>query len=139
MADVLKICPHCGARLPEEASFCPHCAQSVKEHKEVLPPRRLSRRALYSALASLLILALAVAGWLYTRPKVYDNGTAEVIYTNSGATYRVLAGWINDRFNPAHQVNQPADVGTCCTPSPNACTSTAWRTAPTPRKSLWIR
>ena len=70
MADVLKICPHCGARLPEEASFCPHCAQSVKEHKEVLPPRRLSRRALYSALASLLILALAVAGWLYTRPKV---------------------------------------------------------------------
>ncbi|MEY8419439.1 zinc ribbon domain-containing protein [Oscillospiraceae bacterium 44-5] len=107
----MKSCPHCSASIHEKASFCPCCARTVNLRTEAYSPWRMPRRALYSALASLLILALAVAGWLYTRPKVYDNGAAEVIYTNGGTAYRVLAGWINDRFNPAHQVNQPADVG----------------------------
>lgn len=25
----VKACPHCGAVLPDEASFCPGCAKSV--------------------------------------------------------------------------------------------------------------
>ena len=74
----MKSCPHCSASIHEKASFCPCCARTVNLRTEAYSPWRMPRRALYSALASLLILALAVAGWLYTRPKVYDNGTAEV-------------------------------------------------------------
>ena len=33
-----KPCPHCGALLPEGASFCPHCARSVREHREEVSP-----------------------------------------------------------------------------------------------------
>ena len=88
----MKTCPHCGAPLPEEASFCHNCAQTVNE-----------RKALYSALIIVLVLALAVGGWLYTRPKVYDNGTAEVIYTDQDGTYQILAGYGTDRFEPIHE------------------------------------
>ena len=102
-------CPHCGAQLPEGASFCPHCAQSVKEREEVSPPGHMTRRALAGALIVLAVLALAVTLWLRTRPRVYDNGTAEVLYTHGGVTYQVLAGWMDDRFNPANQVYQPVD------------------------------
>ena len=28
-----QICPHCGASLPEEASFCPHCARDIHSRK----------------------------------------------------------------------------------------------------------
>ena len=99
----MKTCPHCGAPLPEEASFCHNCAQTVNERKELRPPRHMPRRALYSALIIVLVLALAVGGWLYTRPKVYDNGTAEVIYTDQGGTYQILAGYGTDRFEPIHE------------------------------------
>lgn len=102
-------CPHCGAPLPEEASFCPHCARSVKEREDVSTPRHMTRRALYSALIVLAVLTLALVLWLRSRPQVHDNGTAEVIYTSDGVTYQVLAGWINDRFDPADQVIQPVD------------------------------
>ena len=34
----MKTCPHCGARMPEEAAFCPHCARSVNSRKEVTRP-----------------------------------------------------------------------------------------------------
>ena len=104
-------CPHCGAPLPGEASFCPHCARSVKERKDVSPPRHMTRRALYSALIIIAVLALALVLWLRSRPQVYDNGTAEVLYTQGGVTWQVLAGWMDDRFNPAHQVGQPVDEG----------------------------
>lgn len=102
-------CPHCGTQLPDGASFCPHCARSVKERKEVSLPRHMTRRALTSALIVFIALALALVFWLRSRPRVYDNGTAEVLYTRGGVTYQVLAGWMNDRFDPAHQVWQPVD------------------------------
>lgn len=102
-------CPHCGAQLPDGASFCPHCAQSVKERREVSPPGHMTRRALYSALIVFIALALALAFYLRTRPQAYDNGTAEVLYTQGGVTYQVLVGWMGDRFSPAHQVWQPVD------------------------------
>ena len=86
-----KTCPHCGAQLPDAASFCPHCAQSVTQRRELHPPRRLPRRVLRGALLVLVLGALAVTAWLYTRPKIYDNGTAEVIYTDSDGSYQLLA------------------------------------------------
>jgi hypothetical protein len=105
-----KSCPHCGAQLPEGASFCPHCAQDISQRKEVSPPRHMPRWALYSAL--LVLAALLLTGGLYlrSRPQVCGNGTAEILYTDGGVTYQVLAGWLDDRFDPAHQVYQPTDV-----------------------------
>ena len=70
----MKTCPHCGARMPEEAAFCPHCARSVNSRKEVHPPRRLSGRAVRVSLVFLASLVLILAAWLYTRPRTYDDG-----------------------------------------------------------------
>ena len=56
-----KICPHCGAHLPDMASFCPHCAQSVTQRRELHPPRRLPRRVLRGALLVLVLGALALS------------------------------------------------------------------------------
>ena len=110
MNEETKSCPHCGAQLPAGASFCPHCAQSVNRHEAVSPPRHMPRWALYSALMVLAALLLARGLYLRSRPQVCDNGTAEILYTDGGVTYQVLAGWLDDRFDPAHQVYQPADV-----------------------------
>ena len=110
MNEEIRSCPHCGAQLPEVASFCPHCAQDISQRKEVSPPRHMPRWALYSALMVLAALLLARGLYLRSRPQVCGNGTAEILYTDGGVTYQVLAGWINDRFDPAHQVYQPADV-----------------------------
>ena len=111
MNEEIKSCPHCGAQLPAGASFCPHCAQTISERNEITPPRHVTRRALYSALMVLLILAVALAAWTYTRPKVYDNGTAEVIYTDDDGSYQLLAGFGSDRFRPAHEMTETVEEG----------------------------
>ena len=86
-----KSCPHCGAQLPEGASFCPHCAQDISQRKEVSPPRHMPRWALYSALlilfAAVLVLALTV--WVQTRPKTYESNTGELLYTGRTGTYHL--------------------------------------------------
>ncbi|MCI9588897.1 MAG: zinc ribbon domain-containing protein, partial [Oscillospiraceae bacterium] len=94
MNEETKPCPHCGAQLPVGASFCPHCAQDISQRREVSPPRHMPRWALYSALMVLAALLLAGGLYLRSRPQVYDNGAAEVLYTDGGVTYQVLAGWI---------------------------------------------
>ncbi len=89
--EVWKNCPHCGSRLPAEASFCPFCTQSVKERKEISPPRHMPRRALTSALLILLAagLLLALTVWIQTRPKTYESDTGELLYTGRTGTYRL--------------------------------------------------
>lgn len=110
-----KTCPYCGAQLPEGAAFCPRCARSVNRRREAAPPRNIPRRALYGGLlaaaALALALALALGLWLRSRPQVYDNGTAEVLYTRGGETWQVLAGWMDDRVHPANQIYQPVEDG----------------------------
>ncbi len=46
----IRSCPHCGAQLPEVASFCPHCAQDIKQRREVSPPRHMPGRLDHSSL-----------------------------------------------------------------------------------------
>ena len=108
----MKSCPHCSASIHKEASFCPHCARSVNDRREIHPPRRLPGRALQSALMVLLVLAAVLTAWLYTRPKVYDNGTAEVIYTDSGGSYQLLLNYFGDRFQPMTDYSEELEEGT---------------------------
>lgn len=107
-----KTCPYCGAQMPEEAAFCPHCARSVNSRKEIHPPRRLPRRVIRGALLALALVTLALTAWLYTRPKVYDNGTAEVIYTDGGGSYQLLLNHFGDRFQPMTDYAEEVEEGT---------------------------
>ena len=63
------ICPHCGAELPEKASFCPYCASSLQPRQSMEAPARLRRRSLLPVLAALLVLAVALVLWGFLRPK----------------------------------------------------------------------
>ncbi len=106
-----KNCPHCGAQLPNEATFCPYCARNVNSRKEIHPPRRLSKRAVRISLAVLAALSLILAAWLYTRPRTYDDGgTATVLYTDQDGSYQLLLGWGNDPYTPAPKVYQEAEL-----------------------------
>ena len=51
-------CPHCGAPLPEGASFCPHCAQSIRERQLVKIPSHLLRKGIKWILAAVLLAAV---------------------------------------------------------------------------------
>ena len=53
-----KVCPHCGAALPEEAAFCPYCAQTVNRRSHLKAPAEGWRRALRRALMVLMPLLL---------------------------------------------------------------------------------
>ena len=84
-----KKCPRCGAAIHAEASFCPYCAKPVNSRKQLMPARRMSRRMRYSILMIFAALIGLTSWWLYTRPRVYDNGTAEARYTMGGQTYQL--------------------------------------------------
>ncbi len=101
----MKPCPHCGASLHEEASFCPYCARTVNERKAIHPPRHMPRRALYSALILLCTAAVLVllGCWAHSRPKFYDNGGAEAVYTSQGVKYQLCIAWGDSPFTPAHE------------------------------------
>ena len=56
-------CPHCGASLPENASFCPHCAQSIRTREPAPFPAHLWRKGLKWVLALAIVAAAALVGW----------------------------------------------------------------------------
>lgn len=100
-----KTCPHCGASLPEEASFCPNCARSVNERVEPKPPRRIPARPLGFALLALAAAVAVLLAVLLVRgqPKVYDNGSAEVIYTSRETDYQLCIAWADTPFTAVHK------------------------------------
>lgn len=110
--EVWKSCPHCGAQLRSEASFCPHCARSVNDRREVHPPKRLPGQALRAVLLGLIVLAAALTAWLCTRPRVCDNGTAEIIYTDDDGSYQLLLNYFGDRFQPMTDYSEEVEEGT---------------------------
>lgn len=75
----MKACPHCGAVLPDEASFCPSCARSVILREKARRYRRLPIKAAVGLCAVLAAALLAALVWRLL-PKTYDNGTAEALY-----------------------------------------------------------
>ena len=100
-----KKCPYCGASLREEASFCPHCARSINARKQPHPPRYISGRALRSALILLgaLAVVLLLALWLHTRPKIYDNGDAAIVYPGSNGDYYLCISKESAPADPIHE------------------------------------
>ena len=65
-----KHCIHCGAALPEQASFCPYCTASQVTRRPMEPPRagRKKRRAAYACGAAALVLAAGLLLALLPRP-----------------------------------------------------------------------
>ena len=102
-----KKCIHCGAELPEAASFCPHCAKSQIEKTEAVPPRLWRKKAFIAALC-VLVLVLAALGYAYAnRAKTYEGG-ANVVYTDQDGKYELLV-----TFHPDDIVNnRPVGVKT---------------------------
>ena len=66
-------CPHCGAALPEDASFCPHCAQSVRDRETANVPAHLWRKGLKWVLILVLIVAVGAGAWAL-RPEPAAGG-----------------------------------------------------------------
>lgn len=77
-------CPHCGAPLPEEASFCPHCARSLRTREPVAAPAHLWRKGLKWVLILVIVAAAALVGWalLHEPPTGLPTGeTTAVVLT----------------------------------------------------------
>ena len=104
-----KTCPHCGASLPEAASFCPRCARDVHIRQAPRAPFRRWQRRLrrFGVLAALVLLA----AMLYdaVTPDVYD-ARGELIYTINGNDYHLAVTFRNDPTpEPEYTVQVEAD------------------------------
>ena len=104
-----KICPYCGARLPEEAAFCPLCAQDIHPRRELRPPVHLWRKALRPLMVLLAAAAVVLGGYYLLTPNTY-NGYGQVTYRDSDGTYQLLITPQTDRFTPKPLVEEQAEV-----------------------------
>lgn len=95
----MKACPHCGAVLPDEASFCPNCAESVVIRQTLRRFRRLPVKAAFVLFSVLAAVLLAVLVWRFV-PRTYDSGTAETLYTLNGQTYQLCVAWADTPTEP---------------------------------------
>lgn len=101
-------CPHCGAPLPEGASFCPHCARSIRSRQAVKPPSRLWRSALQRAAVLALVIAVVLALYVCCTPNTYDS-FGQVTYTDADGTYQLLLTTSNDRFASPEELSLEAE------------------------------
>ena len=133
-----KICPHCGASLPQDAAFCPCCASTLVERQAMPMPRHRRRKWLFAvclALAVIAGLALALrhpaaspAGEAANEPPVQETdpylAACQTYYTGAdGQEYRVYtafspqgesgtppAGYFSALLQADRQDNRPATV-----------------------------
>lgn len=89
MENEKKLCPYCGRELNSQAAFCPRCARAVNSRSVPRVPLHFRRKDLWAAGIALLVLALALSGWLYTRPGTYESDTGELLYTSRAGTFRL--------------------------------------------------
>ena len=73
------ICPHCGAELPDMASFCPHCARSLRTPELVEAPVHRRHRRLWAVLPVVVVLAAALVLWGCLRPRGLPKGPTEAV------------------------------------------------------------
>lgn len=97
-------CPHCGAGLPEHASFCPHCARDIHPRREAKKPVPLLKKLLLGLLILAVLATVGTGLWLALRPKAYD-GYGEVLYGD----WQVLLTQNVDRYVPAPEVTIPGE------------------------------
>lgn len=85
--DKRKHCPHCGAPLPEEATFCPSCMTKLLQEEVLKPPknRRLSVKwKILTAIAIVLLLILgAVFGYAIARKTKPEDNSPAGVFENS--------------------------------------------------------
>ena len=115
MSGRTRPCPHCGAALPEEASFCPHCAQAVRPRKEVAVPARMWRKKVRRALllAGLVLLTaggllLGAALYRAVTPDLYD-AYGEVVYSNGSNSYHLYLTFQDNASGPQPEYTVQAE------------------------------
>ena len=96
-----RVCPRCGAPLPEKASFCPVCAHTLARRQAFDPPRYRShsqrlriRLAVFLPLVLLLTAVLTVLAFHRYRaslPKTFE-GVGTLTYTDQDGTYELILG-----------------------------------------------
>ena len=86
----MKKCIHCGAALPDDASFCPACARPQTESRETDVPRLHRKQLLIAIPFSILAVASILFLLLYHRPITINAEEAELVYQTKGKTYHLL-------------------------------------------------
>ena len=87
----MKPCVHCGRELPDEASFCPYCeTEQTAPEPAKLPKKWRKKTAAVLAVIGLLLIA-CLLGYGLKKPKLLDNGGAEINYKGYHVLVR-LAG-----------------------------------------------
>ena len=130
-----KVCPHCGASLPEEAVFCPNCAGSLNRRAAKNPPRLPAARLFRAAGLLALAVILAACVFFYTRPKTYE-GTGEVSYTGKNGSYQLLLNYMPERYTPLPKLETVAGNEDSYA-SPAICTSIRWIRERMPAAPSW--
>ena len=102
-----KTCPHCGASLPEGASFCPHCASDLSTRRPSRTPRFRPKRVLPVIVAILLVGAGFIGYYTVSRPETYE-GQGEVFYSADRKNYQLTLGYPDTRNQPTPSVTQRA-------------------------------
>ena len=104
-----KVCPHCGAPLPETASFCPHCAQTICPRRQAAVPSYRRRKILRGAMVLILLAAVAAGVYFRVNPDTYD-AWGEVYYTDADGTYQLLLTFQNERFTSQPEITEQAEA-----------------------------
>ncbi len=103
-----KKCVNCGAELSDNAAFCPHCETKQTEKQTIKQPKLWRKKALIAAVAVIMIAAVIFGISRYHAPKVYDESSAGITYTDRDGTYELMLA-----FHPDSLINRkPAAVNT---------------------------
>lgn len=107
-----KQCPFCGAELHEAASFCPFCTRVVNTRSTPrLGKSTIYRKKMLRVVTALLLVCVTAlfVSW-YHRPRVFDGGGTETVYTDRDGSYQVCIAWANSPLEPAQKRQTPCEL-----------------------------